>query len=226
MLNTLANHGYLPRSGLNVTLDNAVNAMKTALNMDPALATALWKTGITTNPEPNAQAFTLKQLRQHNLIEHDASISRQDAFFGNNWEFNQTIFDSTRQFWTNETLDRFQLANGKIFRGLQSKAFNPTYFFTPTYEKFSLIEMAAPVTAFGDVQAVTVNRTLVEYFFENERLPFELGWRVRPDAVGPADMNRLIGIIAEAASFINGKLPSSPPEKKPAAGLIVQPGQA
>lgn len=129
--------------------------------------------------------------------------------------FNQTIFDSTKQFRVNETLDRYQLANAKLFRALQSKAFNPTYFFTPASENISLIETIAPVTAFGNVHDVTVNRTLFEYWFEHERLPFELGWKTRNDSVGAADMARLVGIIAEAASFINRKKPSPAPAKPP-----------
>lgn len=46
-----------------------------------------------------------------------------------------------------------------------SKAFNPEYRFTETVMHFSLGEMAAPFIAFGDLEAATVNRTLVEYFF-------------------------------------------------------------
>jgi hypothetical protein len=57
------------------------------------------------------------------------------------------------------------LANGKIFRQLQSKASNPNYKFTPTTEQFSLGEVAAPIIVFGDLQSATVNRTLVEYIF-------------------------------------------------------------
>lgn len=59
MLNTLANHGYLPRNGLDITKEKAANACKIALNMDADVVTSLWKVGITTNPEPNATAFTL-----------------------------------------------------------------------------------------------------------------------------------------------------------------------
>lgn len=91
--------------------------------------------------------------------------SRSDAFFGNNHIFNQTIFDETRAFWTEPVLDADMLANGKMARQLDSKAYNPTYTFTSTMEQFSLGEVAAPIIAFGDMQSITVNRTLVEYFF-------------------------------------------------------------
>ncbi len=57
------------------------------------------------------------------------------------------------------------LANAKVARQLSSKAFNPTYVFTLVTEEFSLGEVVAPVIAFGDTDTITVNRTLVEYFF-------------------------------------------------------------
>ncbi|KAL9622322.1 MAG: hypothetical protein Q9160_003333 [Pyrenula sp. 1 TL-2023] len=38
-------------------------------------------------------------------------LSRTDAFFGNNRVFNQTVFDTTKAFWTEDTLDAKMLAN-------------------------------------------------------------------------------------------------------------------
>lgn len=57
------------------------------------------------------------------------------------------------------------LANSKIARQINSKAYNPNYKFTSQTEQFSLGEVAAPVIAFGNTQSGEVNRTLVEYFF-------------------------------------------------------------
>jgi Peroxidase, family 2 len=104
-------------------------------------------------------------LNRHNVLEHDASMSRSDAFFGNNHVFNQTIFDTTRVFWTADTLTADMLANGKIARQLASKSTNPNYTFTSTNEAFSLGEVAAPIIVFGDLPSATVNKSLVEFFF-------------------------------------------------------------
>jgi hypothetical protein len=57
------------------------------------------------------------------------------------------------------------LANGKVFRQVISKAYNPTYSFTSTTEAFSLGEVAAPIIVFGDHPSATVNKTFIEYFF-------------------------------------------------------------
>jgi len=93
------------------------------------------------------------------------NLSRSDAFFGNNHIFNQTIFDQARAYWTEPIIDAQQLANSKLARQIESRAYNPEYTFTAMTEEFSLGEVAAPIIAFGDMDAGTVNRTLVEYFF-------------------------------------------------------------
>lgn len=67
------------------------------------------------------------------------------------------------------------LANAKMARQLSSKAFNPTYTFTPSTEQFSLGELSAPIIAFGDIQAGTVAKDLVEYFFSEFVIASALG---------------------------------------------------
>lgn len=74
MLNTLANHGFLPHSGQNITREETVNALYTALNVNQTLGVFLFKHAITTNPTPNATNFSLYDLRRHNILEHDASL--------------------------------------------------------------------------------------------------------------------------------------------------------
>jgi hypothetical protein len=88
-----------------------------------------------------------------------------DAYYGNNHLFNPSTFASSRKFWTSSVLTAEQLANSKILRQIDSRAFNPSYTFTSTMEQFSLGELAAPIIAFGDSEAGTADRALVEYFF-------------------------------------------------------------
>ncbi|KAK4236148.1 heme-thiolate peroxidase [Achaetomium macrosporum] len=202
MMNTLANHGILPRNGRNITREAVIKGMKQGLNFDPALATIMFDQAVIANPEPNATFFTLDHLNRHNVLEHDASLSRTDAFFGSNHVFNQTIFDQTRRYWPEPVITTTHMANAKIARQIDSKAFNPTYRFTDAVEHFSLGEMAAPFIAFGDLENATVNRTLVEYFFQNERLPTELGWRVRDRVVSVKAILRISDMIGSATSLI------------------------
>lgn len=88
-----------------------------------------------------------------------------DAYYGNNHLFNPEIFATTRRFWTDEQLTAQMLANSKLARMVESRAFNPNYTFTENTEQFSLGEVAAPLIAFGNTKNVTVPRNLVLYFF-------------------------------------------------------------
>lgn len=165
MMNTLANHGYLPHDGRNLTEETVVGALKNGINFDEALGKLMYQMAVPVNPEPNATFFTLDQLNQHNVLEHDASLSRSDAFFGNNHVFNESIFEESIRYWSKDVLDANQLAMSKVSRQVSSKAFNPEYTFTTTTEAFSLGELAAPIIVFGDHASSTVNKTLVEFFF-------------------------------------------------------------
>ncbi|PQE11899.1 sterigmatocystin biosynthesis peroxidase stcc protein [Rutstroemia sp. NJR-2017a BVV2] len=207
MMNTLANHGFLNRDGKNLTQDVVVNGLSAGLNFNTSLATIMFTQALPANPEPNATFFTLDQLNRHNVLEHDASLSRSDAYFGNNHVFNQSIFDTSKVYFTEPTITAAMLANAKVFRQIQSKSFNPNYTFTATMEQFSLGEMAAPIVAFGDKHAATANRTLVEYFFENERLPTELGWNRPTDVIQLEDIAALTTVIGNATSLITTSKP-------------------
>ena len=104
--------------------------------------------------------------RMSSLIANPNSLgSRSDVFFGNNFEFNQTVFDASKAWWTEETITPLMLANSKLFRQLESRAFNPEYRFTSETEQFSLGEVAAPVIAFGNLTTGKVSKALVIYFF-------------------------------------------------------------
>lgn len=59
MMNTLANHGFLPHTGRNLTRDVIVGALKTALNFNETLGNVMFDQALVANPEPNATWFTL-----------------------------------------------------------------------------------------------------------------------------------------------------------------------
>ncbi|APA10583.1 hypothetical protein SS1G_12609 [Sclerotinia sclerotiorum 1980 UF-70] len=204
MLNTLANHGFLPRDGRNLTEHNVVKGLNHGLNFNKSLGSIMFQHAVPASPAyPNTTFFTLDDLNRHNVLEHDASISRSDAYFGNNHIFNQTIFDTTKMYWPSETLTAQHLIDGKIFRQIVSRTTNPNYTFTSTTQAFSLGEMAAPIVAFGDKNALTANRTLVESWIENERLPTELGWRKPEEEVSLGDILYVTGALANLTSLLS-----------------------
>ena len=74
MLNTLANHGILPHDGKDITREIASNALFDGLHINKTLGGFLFDFGVTTNPKPNATSFSLNDLGNHNVLEHDASL--------------------------------------------------------------------------------------------------------------------------------------------------------
>ncbi|RYP92983.1 hypothetical protein DL770_000857 [Monosporascus sp. CRB-9-2] len=222
MMNTLANHNLLPHDGRNITKQDVIKATGAALNFKESLASLMFDMAVIANPEPNATYFTLDHLNRHNVLEHDGSLSRLDAYFGNNHVFNEEVFEQTKKYWTGPVLDPEMLANSKLARQLDSKAFNPTYTFTETVEHFSLGELAAPIIAFGDLQSGKVNRTLVEYFFVNERLPYELGWTTREQGLDTEDVLKVSNMIGEATSLIT---PSESDSVARRFSVVVQRGE-
>lgn len=165
MLNALANQGFLPRNGQNIDENTTAKALDTALNIPPEFGKLLHKAAVRTNPTGNVtNSFNLDHLARHNILEHDASLSRQDVAFGDNIAFNQTIFDETRSNWQ-DTIDVPQAAKARLARVNTSNTTNPTFGFTKVGEQFSVGESAAYLIVLGNATTRTANKTVVEYLF-------------------------------------------------------------
>ncbi|KAK4494620.1 hypothetical protein PRZ48_013976 [Zasmidium cellare] len=202
MMNTLANHYFLPHDGKNLTREVVTKALQDALNFEPSLTEIMFEQALPANPIPNATWFDLDLLNVHAVLEHDASLSRSDAYFGNNHVFNQTIFDESKKYWTDDLVTANQLTNSKVARQLQSRATNPTYNFSSTVDSFSKGEVLAPIVAFGDKVAATTNRTFMVHFFENEHLPIHLGWHRPTEPVTLEDVTKLSEILAKSQTLL------------------------
>jgi hypothetical protein len=80
-LNALANEGFLPRDG-KVTVDQLVHALHERLGIATSIGTLLAKVAMAKLGKPGeggVRVLDLADLVQHGFIEHDASLTRQDA---------------------------------------------------------------------------------------------------------------------------------------------------
>ncbi|KAF2728272.1 Cloroperoxidase [Polyplosphaeria fusca] len=202
-LNIAANYGFFPHDGKNITEDIVIKGLGDAYNVDPELSKILFKSGAATNPEPNATWFSLAHLRRHNLIEHDASLTRADAYTGNNWKFNPQKYAMTRQYWTEAMVKPIHMANARIQADVNSKAFNPEYNFTSERQLQAAAEPAAPLLVLGDRKTGYTDRRFVEMFFEQEKLPYELGWRKKEDVLTMDDLTAMTNLIADKISLFS-----------------------
>jgi hypothetical protein len=82
-LNALANQGYLPRDGKNITQPRLEAALMESVHMTGTVAHALANTIKSLKREDGT--FDLVDIRQHNLVEHDTSMTRLDFRQGDNY---------------------------------------------------------------------------------------------------------------------------------------------
>lgn len=100
-LNTIANHGYIPPSGRDITLPQLMIAMKKTLNLGPMFSFAVSSTALAfhghQHPVTFERCLTLSDLGGrggHVFIEHDASLTRRDVDLGDNTHLDQEMYQN------------------------------------------------------------------------------------------------------------------------------------
>jgi hypothetical protein len=135
-LNSLANHGFINRNGSYLTIPQLIAGGKAGLNMGADFMTAIGGAGLLSHPNPSEAYFDLNDLDEHNFpIEHDGSLSREDHYFGDWYDFNQTPYDQwMAQFGSAATTSITSAANAKYARVNDSLSRNPEVVYGPRGE--------------------------------------------------------------------------------------------
>ncbi|EME41501.1 hypothetical protein DOTSEDRAFT_135407 [Dothistroma septosporum NZE10] len=182
-LNSLANHGFLNHNGKGLTIPQLILGGAQGLNMGPDFMAVIGAVGLLSSPNPAAGSFDLDDLDEHNFpIEHDASLSRLDKYFGNNYAFNQKTWDATLSFFHGQTKTTTPTASKARYSNVKkSKANNPTSLYGPQQFILSSGETALYVQTMDSPVTNSAQITYVKSLFEKEKLPYNLGWR--PSAV-------------------------------------------
>ncbi|KAJ3842313.1 Chloroperoxidase [Lentinula raphanica] len=152
-MNTLANHGFIPRDGTDLTIPMVLKAVDVVYNnpVDPVLNLAL-KMALLTTDAPDS--FTLDDLKLHGTIEHDASLSRSDHALGDNLHFNATVFNSTL-LQSDLSPDVYDITSvGQILeeRLAHAKKENPDLVNTVKERQSQLLEASLFLSAMGDAR--------------------------------------------------------------------------
>ncbi|KAJ3500794.1 heme-thiolate peroxidase [Agrocybe chaxingu] len=187
-LNTLASHGYLPRNGV-ATPAQIINAVQEGFNMENTLAifvtyaahlvdgnliTDLLSIGHKTpltGPDPPAPA-TVGGLNTHAVFEGDAS----DDFFGNNHDFNETLFEQFVDFSNRYGGGKYNLtvaAELRFKRIQDSIATNPQFSLVSPRYYTAYAESVFPVNFFVDGRNNDSQLDLdaAREFFQFSRMP-------------------------------------------------------
>ncbi|KAB8349476.1 hypothetical protein FH972_023503 [Carpinus fangiana] len=177
-LNSLANHGFLNRNGKGNTIPQLIAGGKAGLNMGADFMGGIGLAGLAASPFPLLGSFDLNDLDKHNFpIEHDGSLSREDAFFGNDYSFNQTDFNMLLSHFQGGKTSIKTASEGKYARVQDSRRRNPTMVYGAREFVLSYGETALYLQTMSDPFSGVANVNYIKSLFEKEKLPYELGWR-------------------------------------------------
>ncbi|KAK1765253.1 Peroxidase, family 2-domain-containing protein [Phialemonium atrogriseum] len=198
MINSLANHGFLPRNGLNISTDDLVNAFHEALNLSPGVSLPVAKLAVTTSTTGNPNTLNLDDLDEHGVLEHDGSLSRDDTHSGDNHSFNTTIFRTTAAHFGRDTISISDAAAARSARVAAAKKANPAFNLTDTEEFFSFAETALYMRVFGRGTEGHARTKWVEVMFYEERLPYLEGFRRSTEVLTNDEVGELVQKLVDA----------------------------
>ncbi|KAF7341350.1 hypothetical protein MVEN_01871500 [Mycena venus] len=199
-LNTLANHGYLPRTGRNITVPMIIQASLDGFNAGVDAIQPFAKFGLLSSNDPTT--MNLDDLKLHGLIEHDASLSRLDAALGDSLHFNEQQFSTLAN--SNPGVDYYNTTSaGHVQRDLlaQSIRLNPTQTNSPKEFKIRTRESAFYLSVLGDPLTGIAPKKFVQIFFREERLPIQEGWKKPKTLITAATLGALQTVIVANANW-------------------------
>ncbi|ETK83431.1 hypothetical protein L915_11352, partial [Phytophthora nicotianae] len=191
-LNTLANHGYLPRNGQNVTKAVLGPAVMSVYNLgEDATATLLALVPDT---------FSLDYLSTHNMIEHDASLIHNDVYFGGDpAQVNLTLAEQLLERGASSgKIGVTELGAARKARLADSLAINPNITYGSTQQTLSFLEASILVLGFGSKNNETVPVDTARSFLVDEKIPD--GWERASSAISAAEARTTAAKIAAASA--------------------------
>ncbi|KAK3995001.1 putative aromatic peroxygenase [Cladorrhinum sp. PSN332] len=177
MVNALANHGYLPRDGKDISLAALIKGAKDGINLAPDATILVGLKALQASSTGNWLSFHLDDLNKHGVIEHDGSLSRQDARLGNNHAFSPEIWATVAAHFTEDKIPIETAALARKDRLESARESNPEIELTPDAVRFSFVETALYQIVFGEGTSGNARTEWVKTLFQEERLPFEEGFK-------------------------------------------------
>jgi len=224
-LNTLANHGYLPRNGRGITLDMMITQMLNVFNVDPEITTGLANailtpmntTDSTSLPfDMDSSAITitgafdvndscnglpcisLDETSLHGSLEHDVSLVRNDARQGDNHSIKQDLVGQLiGSSNENEHLTIDNIISFRQERLQTQQSLNPNLVFGLKESTLASGESALLISVLGDrFFGGRVHIDYVRVFMGEERLPQEEGWNKRSSTIKLEEIKKYMAKIS------------------------------
>ncbi|CBQ73518.1 conserved hypothetical protein [Sporisorium reilianum SRZ2] len=184
-LNTIANHGYLPRNGIVNPVELLVGTFN-GLNLSPDLAAILAAISFVGMGDLLQMKLSIGDryglgdgLNHHGILEGDASVTRKDHYFGNSWDADPQLV----QQFINETntygkgnVDIWSLANSRYRAWEYGRSNNPVFDFNP-WRMLVAYGESGFVHEVLRGSFVKFDEAKIKSWFLNERFP--TGWSKR-----------------------------------------------
>lgn len=155
MLNTLSNHGELPRNGKDITQAQFNTALDSVLNVGNDVSSFFFTKAIGLGMGQNENTtLSLSDINGHDLIEHDASLVRNDLFFHHDTlAINQTLVSLVIASSSDgKVVTLKDLAQYRARRFQESKETNPDFTFGLKQEFTAFGEASLLLNIFGENQ--------------------------------------------------------------------------
>jgi len=191
MLNALANHGFLPHNGRNITRDVFVNGLTDALHFDRESVDRLFGGALNAVPKFNAtvsyvdmsyyrtdselsQSFDLGMLHVKNFVEHDGSTSMQDVITVPHTVYHEPTFMNFMSYIPKDadTITIPAAANAKARHFKDMSKINPRFSIVQSQQTPIMLEMASTFLVFGQATQKAAKRSFFEYFFRKSAVFF------------------------------------------------------
>ncbi|KAH8885374.1 putative chloroperoxidase [Thozetella sp. PMI_491] len=206
-LNTLANHGFLPHDGRNITISQFVDAISKGFGFDDSVGQFLATTAFNFLGVDLNSGMDLELLNTPNVLEHNASLTRHDQPGADSLHVDPSRVDAMLADSPTNYLDVVSAAISRNRVYAESNYPNVSATIMGImYGESSLmliVTSTETVPAAGaseeDYYAMGANKTVVEVFFNEERLPVELGWKPLSRKVVRDDINALSAVIKTEA---------------------------
>ncbi|KAI0154218.1 Cloroperoxidase [Xylariaceae sp. FL1272] len=201
LLNTLANHGYLPHDGQGITTQMIGDAILASTNWSTDFGTVA---GAAALGRLNATSISLGQLNSTAGGEHPASLTRNDASSGDSLTLSSTrlnafLADSTSNYITiasiAKTRNRIEAAeNPQISAGDQGVS--------QAEAALLMLLMRDTYSEIDDLSKMRAPKDRVKAWLVDEKFPTAQGWKPADVVVQQAALGPVIGGIAAAQASL------------------------
>ncbi|KAG9241806.1 Chloroperoxidase, partial [Calycina marina] len=183
MLNTLANHGFLSRTGRNISKEMFNQAQVTALNMSPELASKTTNAMVAKlgSPINESESFDLNDFAAHGATEHDASLTRLDINQGSVVDVNPGLIHLMLADSKGPWLDPKSIARSRVRREEESLAIGSLPL-SSAFVSFAQLEASFLILIFGyrecqdALDLLKAPKERIREWLIEERFPIEKGF--------------------------------------------------